>query len=103
MFNLQSGLLRQRFPPKLTPAQARRAKLEKAGGAIVDLSHNLKKFGLGEGKHGNSVTGLAVDGLNKVVISCGLDGKLKVSLTGLNMKQNCLIFYTSFGVLRLVC
>ncbi|KAH0541505.1 hypothetical protein FGG08_004046 [Glutinoglossum americanum] len=77
MFNLQSGLPRQRFPAKLTPAQARRAKLGKASDTVVDLSRSLKKFGLGEGKHTDSVSGLAVDGLNRVVISCGLDGKLK--------------------------
>ncbi|KAI9769929.1 MAG: hypothetical protein M1840_003638 [Geoglossum simile] len=77
MFNLQSGLLRQRFPTRLTPAQAKRAKLQKAGDAVIDISHGPGRFGPGEGKHSNPVSGLVVDGLNKIVISCGLDGKLK--------------------------
>ncbi|KAH0551639.1 hypothetical protein GP486_007144, partial [Trichoglossum hirsutum] len=77
MFNLQSGFLRQRFPARLTPAQARKAKLAKTSDAIVSLSHNLGKFGVGEGKHTQSISGLMVDGVNRVVISCGLDGKLK--------------------------
>jgi U3 small nucleolar RNA-associated protein 21 len=79
MFNLQSGLLRQRFPARLTPAQAKRAKLQKASDAVIDISHHPRRFGLGEGKHSKPVSGLAVDGLNRIVISCGLDGKLKVS------------------------
>ncbi|KAI9782568.1 MAG: hypothetical protein M1839_004812 [Geoglossum umbratile] len=77
MFNLQSGLLRQRFPARLTPAQAKKAKLQKARDAVTDNSHNPRRFGLGEGKHSKSVSGLAVDGLNRIVISCGLEGKLK--------------------------
>jgi U3 small nucleolar RNA-associated protein 21 len=78
MFNLQSGQLRQRFPARLTPGQAKKLKLEKPTDDIMDLSRNLKKFGLGEGKHTKAISGLMVDGLNKSLISCGLDGKLKV-------------------------
>lgn len=31
-------------------------------------------------KHTKSVTGLMIDNLNRTVVSCGLDGKLKVSI-----------------------
>ncbi|KAE8411565.1 Utp21 specific WD40 associated putative domain-containing protein [Aspergillus pseudocaelatus] len=55
MFNMQSGLYRQSFP-----------------------SRGLKKASKGNGaKHSKAVTGVAIDGLNQTVISCGLDGKVK--------------------------
>ena len=51
MFNMQSGLYRQSFPSR----------------------------GRGNGaKHSKAVTGVAIDGLNQTIISCGLDGKVKV-------------------------
>ena len=71
MFNLQSGLHRQRYPSKLTPAQARKLKIQQAGGGVA------KPFHPGLGKHKKAVTGLIVDSLNKNVISCSLDGKIK--------------------------
>ncbi|KAA6412871.1 MAG: WD domain-containing [Lasallia pustulata] len=79
MFNLQSGIHRQRFPSKLTPGQARKLKMMQANGdrAITERGGSLPKYGLGEGKHTKAVTGLIVDGLNRTVISCGLDGKIK--------------------------
>ena len=74
MFNLQSGIHRQRFPSTLTPGQAKRLKLAHAVGGD---DHDHVKFALGEGKHKKAVTGLMVDTLNRTVISCGLDGKIK--------------------------
>lgn len=65
MFNLQSGILRQRFPPVLTPGQAKKLK----------LSHDNSRTG--QGKHKKAISGLMIDRLNRTVISCGLDGKLK--------------------------
>ncbi|KAF3927493.1 hypothetical protein AA313_de0200215 [Arthrobotrys entomopaga] len=63
MYNMQSGLHRGRFPARATKAQiaARRP---------------------GEGsragwKHLGAVTGLVVDSVNKVMVSCGLDGFVK--------------------------
>lgn len=86
MFNLQSGIHRQRFPSKLTPGQAKRLKMMQADRetAATGVGEKLPKFGLGEGKHTRAVTGLIVDGLNRTVISCGLDGKIKFwdTLTG---------------------
>lgn len=73
IFNLQSGLHRQRYPSKVTPAQARKLKIQQAEG-IVDKS---SKFPPGLGKHKKAVTGLVVDPLNKTLISCSLDGKIK--------------------------
>ena len=76
MYNLQSGIQRQKFPSSLTPAQARKLKLGLAAASHSKDSGSLK-YSLGEGKHKKAVTGLMVDGLNKTVISCSLDGKIK--------------------------
>ena len=77
-FNLQSGVQRQKFPSSLTPGQARKLKLSHAAGGnnAIDLD-GTRKYALGEGRHKRAVTGLMVDGLNKMLISCGLDGKIK--------------------------
>jgi hypothetical protein len=37
-----------------------------------------RKFAKGEGKHKGAITGLAVDGMNRTVISASDDGKVKV-------------------------
>ena len=79
MYNLQSGIHRQRFPSPLTPAQARKLKMRQineteSAGLYTDP---VRKYGLGEGRHTRDVTGLIVDGLNRTVVSCGLDGKIK--------------------------
>ncbi|TVY80487.1 U3 small nucleolar RNA-associated protein 21-like protein [Lachnellula suecica] len=79
MYNLQSGLHRQRYPSKLTPAQARKLKIQQiqAADGAVDVHSKAPKFPLGLGKHKKAVTGLVVDSLNKTLISCSLDGKVK--------------------------
>ncbi|TKA31986.1 hypothetical protein B0A50_01231 [Salinomyces thailandicus] len=80
MFNLQSGLHRQRFPARLTPQQAKQLKveLEKQGGVLEEKSSDGKKiFYRGQGKHVSAIVGLAVDSLNKTVLSAGSDGKVK--------------------------
>ena len=82
MFNLQSGIHRQRFPTRLTPNQAKRLKIqqEKAEDMILDAVPGApKKCAKGQGKHTKAVTGIVVDSLNKTVISSGADGKVKVS------------------------
>ncbi|KAF2398483.1 YVTN repeat-like/Quino protein amine dehydrogenase [Trichodelitschia bisporula] len=68
MFNLQSGIHRQRFPPKLTQTQAKRLKAQQG-----ELSGSPIK----SGKHTAAVTGVQVDSLNRTVVSCGADGKVK--------------------------
>lgn len=75
-FNLQSGIQRQRFPSVLTPAQAKKLKAMPADNKY-DMTNGNRKVGPGEGKHKKAVTGLMVDGLNRNLISCSLDGKLK--------------------------
>lgn len=76
MFNLQSGLHRQRYPTRLTKTQAQRLEQEKARQAIAN-GEVTEQFAKGLGKHVGAVTGVEVDGLNRNVISCGLDGRLK--------------------------
>ena len=79
MFNLQSGIHRWKFPSPLTPAQARKLKIIQANKSqeVLSSDNGPRKYGQGEGKHTKAVTGIMVDGLNKTVISCSLDGKIK--------------------------
>lgn len=80
MFNLQSGQHRQRFPAKLSPKQAERLRMYRASGnsdtSMIQAREPI--YQPGEGKHKAAVSGLVVDSINRKVISCGLDGKLKV-------------------------
>lgn len=71
MFNMQSGLHRQSFPSRLPKSGL--AKLRTGGGSATQSS-----FSAQEAKHTKSVTGLMIDNLNRAVVSCGLDGKVKV-------------------------
>lgn len=73
MYNLQSGLRRQSFPPRLTPAQAKKEKLQR----LVDEEANQLETKKST-KHTKAITGIVVDNLNTTVVSCGLDGKVKV-------------------------
>ncbi|KAF2032341.1 Utp21-domain-containing protein [Setomelanomma holmii] len=80
MYNLQSGQHRRRFPTRLTPAEAKKYKVLQLQAEESILAPNQdfpRKFAKGEGKHKGAVTGLAVDGLNRTVISCSDDGKVK--------------------------
>ncbi|CAG8248445.1 unnamed protein product [Penicillium salamii] len=62
MYNMQSGQHRQSFPARLP---ASRSKI------------NALATATGSSKHTKAVTGLMVDSLNRTVVSCGLDGKVK--------------------------
>ena len=77
MFNLQSGIHRRRFPPQMTSAQARKLKPHQLD-ALETVGEGHRSFQMTHGKHSKAVTGLMIDNLNSTVISCGLDGKLKV-------------------------
>lgn len=70
-YNLQSGLHRQRFPAKLTPAEARKLKIAQIEGL------STRKFPAGMGRHTRAVTGIIVDSLNRNIISCSMDGRIK--------------------------
>lgn len=67
MFNMQSGLHRQSFPAR---PQAGRGIKSNAQASIAAAT-----------KHTKAVTGLMIDSLNRTVVSCGLDGKVKVHPT----------------------
>ncbi|KAK5107843.1 hypothetical protein LTR62_000603 [Meristemomyces frigidus] len=82
MFNLQSGIHRQRFPARLTAGQAKQltSDLLKAGGKGFEEEKSAdgrKVFYRGQGKHGAAVVGLAVDNLNRTLVSAGEDGRVK--------------------------
>lgn len=66
MFNMQSGLHRQSFPSRLSKSRGTKAQIKAAGLPATETRHT------------KAVTGLKVDNLNRTVISCGLDGKVKV-------------------------
>lgn len=74
MFNLQSGILRQRFPPPLNPGQAKKLK---SAHRESSTGQGPQSISLGAFKHKKAITGLMVDSLNKTVISSDLDGKIK--------------------------
>jgi U3 small nucleolar RNA-associated protein 21 len=67
MFNLQSGIHRQRFPPKPTLGEAKKLKQQQS------LSREIIKT---SPHHTDRVTGITVDNVNKTVVSCGLDGSI---------------------------
>lgn len=79
-FNLQSGMHRQRFPARLTPNQAKQLKADMLHTGLPveeETDSKQKKFFRGQGKHASPVIGLAVDSLNKTLMSAGADGKVK--------------------------
>jgi len=67
MFNLQSGIHRQQFPPKPTLGEAKKLRQSQS------MSGENAKTSI---QHTGRVTGIAVDNVNKTVISCGLDGAI---------------------------
>ena len=80
MFNLQSGIHRQQFPSKVTPAQARQLKMQqlKQADDVENLNTRVAgAFTPGTGRHTKAITGIIVDSTNKLVVSCSLDGKVK--------------------------
>ncbi|KAF2487946.1 Utp21 specific WD40 associated putative domain-containing protein [Neohortaea acidophila] len=77
VFNMQSGIHRQRFPARLTPLQAKQLKLDVEKHGLVEEDDGKKKFLRGQGRHASAVVGLAIDNLNKTVMSAGADGKVK--------------------------
>ncbi|KEF59680.1 uncharacterized protein A1O9_04526 [Exophiala aquamarina CBS 119918] len=67
MFNLQSGAHRQRYPPRLTPAQAKQAKLQRQS------SEHIASVPRG---HKDAITGIIVDNLNRMMITTSLDNSI---------------------------
>ncbi|ETN46970.1 uncharacterized protein HMPREF1541_01160 [Cyphellophora europaea CBS 101466] len=67
MFNLQSGVHRQRFPPRLKPAQAKELQAKPDG---------AEEFLAARRGHKSTITGIVVDNLNQNVVSSSLDGSI---------------------------
>lgn len=67
MFNMQSGLHRQSFPARPQAGRGIKSNVQASIAAAT--------------KHTKAVTGLMIDSLNRTVVSCGLDGKVKVRPT----------------------
>ena len=67
MFNLQSGIHRQRFPPRLKNAEIKKLKQQ----ALNDETTVSKPSG-----HRQEITGLVVDNLNQNLVSTSLDGSI---------------------------
>ncbi|EXJ58229.1 hypothetical protein A1O7_05654 [Cladophialophora yegresii CBS 114405] len=77
MFNLQSGAHRQRYPPRLTPAQAKQLKQQQQQQQQqqpqqADPEH-LTAIPRG---HRAAVTGIVVDNLNRTMVTASLDGTI---------------------------
>ncbi|EMC92653.1 hypothetical protein BAUCODRAFT_37557 [Baudoinia panamericana UAMH 10762] len=104
MFNLQSGMHRQRFPARLSPQQAKQLKLDMLKhGLEEERSKDGKKiFYRGQGKHASAVVGLEIDSLNKTVVSAGTDGRVKIwdFTTGLLQRELDWSTYTSIKAMR---
>jgi len=98
MYNLQSGQHRRRFPARLSPAEAKKLKLQQLQKEENDLSFDREpvRFTKGQGRHHGAVTGLAVDGLNRVLVSCSDDGKVKASNETQHMRFSLTV--SSFGI-----
>ncbi|KAJ5639868.1 uncharacterized protein N7484_007730 [Penicillium longicatenatum] len=69
MFNLQSGQHRQSFPSR--GSKSRAMKMQGGSDSAFASSRPI------DARHTKAVTGLMIDNLNRTVISCGLDGKVK--------------------------
>lgn len=67
MFNLQSGAHRQRYPPRLSPAQAKQAKIQR------DLPDQTISIPQG---HKDAISGIVVDNLNRTMVTTSLDGSV---------------------------
>lgn len=81
MFNMQSGLHRQSFPSRLSKSHGTKVRVGPNAGSPTT-----------ESRHTKAVTGLMVDNLNRTMLSCGLDGKVKVGFQ----------FYSLHGRPRLI-
>ncbi|KAJ5151783.1 hypothetical protein N7492_010078 [Penicillium capsulatum] len=66
LFNLQSGLHRQSFPSRLPKSRLAKSRSSQSSNVSPE-----------DARHTKAVTGLMIDNLNRTVISCSLDGKVK--------------------------
>ncbi|KAF2209638.1 hypothetical protein CERZMDRAFT_107138, partial [Cercospora zeae-maydis SCOH1-5] len=99
MFNMQSGIHRQSFPARLTPMQAKQLRLDIERNNLILEDDGKKKFYRGQGKHAAAVVGLAIDSLNKTVVSAGADGKIKFWSFSSGLLTDQLDWSSSTGIL----
>ncbi|KIW17197.1 hypothetical protein PV08_04388 [Exophiala spinifera] len=66
MYNLQSGVHRQRYPPRLTPSQVKLLQQQAQSEQILTIPQG----------HRDAVTGIVVDSLNRTMVSTSLDGSV---------------------------
>ena len=73
----------------LKPEQLRLQQLRQADDVAQLQSESGRKFPPGTGKHTKTITGIIVDSMNKFIVSCSLDGKIKFweFLTGTLLEQ----------------
>ncbi len=65
------------------------------GGVVaVRPSANGELSRVAEGKHKGSITGILTDSINRTVISCGLDGKMRVSCEMVRSYSDLLTYST---------
>lgn len=85
MYNLQSGLHRQSFPSRTIPLTS--YPPSSARHSTLPIARKTHKHGpaIFEEKHNREISGLAIDSLNRMVVSSGLDGRVKVRSTFLRM------------------
>ncbi|KAI5360775.1 Putative small-subunit processome, Utp21, WD40/YVTN repeat-like-containing domain superfamily [Septoria linicola] len=98
MFNMQSGIHRQRFPARLTPMQAKQLRLDVERNNLIVEDDGKKKFYRGQGKHATPVLGLAVDSLNKTVVSASADGKINFWSFSTGLLKDQLDWSSSTGI-----
>lgn len=67
MFNLQSGAHRQRYPPRLKPAQVKHLKAQQSPADATTIAPR---------GHRDAITGVVVDNLNQTMVSTSLDGSV---------------------------
>jgi U3 small nucleolar RNA-associated protein 21 len=98
MFNLQSGLHRQSFPSR--PTSLKSYQPSSVRHSALPVAKNMGNFGSTppEEQHSGEVSGLTIDSLNRIVVSSGLDGKIKVRTTFVQVKRRTQPDICSFGI-----
>ena len=102
MFNLQSGYHRQRYPAKLTPAQARMRKTanQESRFSRRDTNSNGLLSVKNTIENDRAITGLAVDSLNRTVICSTNNGTIKVWRIRLPFTPDSLTHQSSINLPR---
>lgn len=92
MFNLQSGLHRQRFPPRLKPAEAKELQNNPDAAEKILSARRGRKA---------AITGIVVDDLNQTVVSSALDGTIAFHSFSSGLLESRLVLPSNTSALRL--